>query len=404
MKKSKALFTMAFLPAAMIMAGQVLADGGPSQDEMWNMIMQQQKEIEALKARLNDTQKTVETKADKGAVASVEPAAKPASWTDKVTVGGHAEVEFSQADTYMDVDSGDIAQAKVEVFVDAQINEWVNSHIQFIFEDGATVVNLDEAIVTIGDTARFPVYAQGGYYAAPFGTYESMQITDPLTKSLGEAKEGLIELGAEKAGFKALVYAFNGDVELNNSENDVRNYGARIGYAWNNDDAAFQINLDYINSISDTDGMAGDVAGPLDDNLAGYAASAKLDYKGLSLMGEYIASAHDYLDTELEWRDKGASPSAWHGEVGYSFDILEKPTALALSYTGTSQAVGMTVGAYPESRYQATAAVEFLPQTTLAFEWMHDMDYDTGDYTTNSSTTGSGKSKDTATVQLAIDF
>jgi hypothetical protein len=153
-------------------AGQpaLAADGAPSNAQLLQLIQQQQKAIEELKTALSKAQKTSEQAAMKAEeAATVKEEERKAAWWKRVTVGGLIEVEASQTGTFAKKDSSDIALAKVELFVDANPFKYVNTHVQFLFEDGNNNITLDEAFVTLGDTEEFPAYLQAGEFVLSGG-------------------------------------------------------------------------------------------------------------------------------------------------------------------------------------------------------------------------------------------
>ncbi len=68
----------------------------PSQEEMWRMIQQQQKEIQSLKQKLNMVEKDVSTTEERVEMIADMPSMGGApSWADKTTVGGYGELHYN---------------------------------------------------------------------------------------------------------------------------------------------------------------------------------------------------------------------------------------------------------------------------------------------------------------------
>ena len=66
----------------------------------------------------------------------------------------------------------------------------------------------------------------------------------------------------------------------------------------------------------------------------------------------------------------------------------------ALGYQGTAEALALEL---PEKRLLAGLSIGLVDQVGLGVEWAHDEDYGTAEG-------GTGKSADTATVQLSAEF
>lgn len=82
------------LVLAGIVAGTTAHAAPPTQEEMWEIIQQQQKQIEELKGRLQETDSRVEATAD--AVETVASSGgASASWASKTSIGGYGEHHFN---------------------------------------------------------------------------------------------------------------------------------------------------------------------------------------------------------------------------------------------------------------------------------------------------------------------
>ena len=133
-----------------------LAQATPTPKQLMEMIQAQQKQLDGLKAALLKSQR------------QAEAAASKSSLLDKVQVGGVVEVEATSTSGFDGTDSSDIALATVEVFVDAQLHDYLSTHVQVIYEDEGDTINFDEAFATVGNTEKFPLYLTFG--KGPMGT------------------------------------------------------------------------------------------------------------------------------------------------------------------------------------------------------------------------------------------
>ena len=334
---------------------------------------------------------------------------------ERVDISGLIEVEGYTASRGSGFDgnrdSSDITLATVELEIDARINEWVSGHLLLLYEEDDTEdFTVDEGIITIGNTEKFPLYLSAGKMYAPFGNFESNMIQDPLTLELGETRESAVQIGFESAGFYGSVYTFNGDVGETNDNNKVDNYGANIGFAFEQDQLNFDIGVGYINDITDSDGLTDaldDVSGSdeIDDYVSGLAAHLIMNMGPFQFIGEYVGAIDDYNAGEMN-NTKKVNPESWNFEAAFTQEILGKETTFALAYQGTNDCVFvdyLSAGSFddylalPEDRYMGSIGIIILKNTSLTLEYMHDEDYSKSDGGTNTQ-------NDTVSAQLAIVF
>jgi len=328
--------------------------------------------------------------------------------SDSIELSGLIEIEaYSMSRDKGGGDESDVTLATVELGFDVKLNEWVNGHLLLLYEEDDTEpMDVDEGFITIGNTEKNPFYVRGGKMYIPFGKFESNMISDPLTLELAETNQSALQVGFEYQGFYGGVYAFNGDVEKNDDDNQLDKFGFNLGYAFESEEMNFDIGMGWLNNILDTDSyegwvdefksMAADegMEYKLDGYAAGFALYADLKYKGLNVIGEYIAQ----LD-ELEWKRydissgdklKGAKQpkiSAWNLEAAYTMPIMEKDSTFAIAYQGTNDAQDVL----PESRYLGSVGVGIFDGTTLKFEYCrNEFEAETDE--------------DIITTQLSIEF
>ena len=150
------------------------------------------------------------------------------------------------------------------------------------------------------------------------------------------------------------------------------------------------IGLSYINNLIDADGW-GDA---LEEDLvlsrfvAGMGAHTIFTAGPVMLIAEYIVALDDieWLDAEGVAINEDAI-SAWNVEAGYGFTLAGKEATVAVGYQGTDKAYNRLA----ETRYVGTFGVGIYKQTTLAFEYLHDI-FENEDEI------------DVVTAQLAIEF
>jgi len=315
------------------------------------------------------------------------------------SISGSAQIEGRYYEDYAAVNSSDFVVDEVAVAIETQVNKWVKGLIGFLYEEDETPLEVDEAIITLGNSAVSPLYFAAGQMYVPFGNFETSMISDPLTLELGEAREKAAQIGFTTANIYGSLYAFNGSTQ-NNSEDTIDHYGINLGFAQENDSHSYDLGIGYISDIGDTDGLTDALGGDDVTNLVGYDYVAGLSTHiivtigDVSLVGEYVTALDTFNPDNLAFNDNGAEPKAWNIEAGYSFPLMGKATTLALGYQGTDEAVAMEL---PAERYSGSLTMEVYRNTTLAFEYALEEDYATSDG-------GTGEDAHRAALQLGFQF
>lgn len=330
-------------------------------------------------------------KLEKAAEASAESVI--GEWAEKITLSGAVEVEAGLADKnddWEDEDSNDVDLAAADLGVDIQVADWATGHAVFSWDcEDDNNVGVDEADITLGGTEEIPGYLKAGRLYVPFGNYETSMISDPLTLEIGEIRDGAIQAGVDISGFYGAVYAFNGEVDADGEDDEVRCFGLNAGYAMENDRMSLDAGLGYVNNILES-GMGDLLEGDLKDYAGGFACHAIAGFGPLGVIVEYVAALDEIESTDGWAHDE---PSAWNLEVGFTFEASEKEITLAAAYQGTKECGGFL----PESRILGSAGVGLADGLGLAAEYAHSRDYDEDDG-------GSGENANAVTLQLALEF
>jgi len=306
-------------------------------------------------------------------------------------ISGVVEVEASNNDPYEGDSTSDITAATVEIGLAAQVNDWVSAEVVLLYEEDDTPLDVDVATISLAKP-NGPWSLTAGQFFVPFGSFETNQVSDPLTLEIGETRESAIQVGFEAGAFSSAVYLFKGtNKEDNGTADKVDNFGLTLGFAGE----GYAFGLGYINDIGDSDSLQ-DALGTNDvlAHVAGQTVNAMFELGSITLIGEYLAAADKFETGELAFKGQGAEPKAWNIELAYAFDLAGKGATLAVGYQGTEEALALEL---PETRTLATLSVGMMENTTLSFELAQDEDYAVADG-------GTGKSANTVTAQLAIEF
>ena len=326
-------------------------------------------------------------------------AAEENQWSTGVTVTGLVQVEARYNQDYDEVDASDFVVDELGVGIEAQVHKWATAQIVFLYEEGSTPLEIDEAIITLGNLEASPVYLSTGQLYVPFGNFESNMISDPLTLELAEAREKALQLGFEAGGAYGSVYGFNGSTQ-DDANNTIDHYGAQIGFAMETGPASFDLGIGYISDIGDSDGLTDALGGDNVANLVNYdyvgglGAHLILNFGTLNLVGEYVMALDTFKKDHLAFNGYGAEPKAWNAEVGYTFNLANKEITFALGYQGTEEALALGL---PEKRYLGGLSVGIFQNTTFSLEYAFDEDY-------SQSEGGTGEDANQVILQLAVEF
>lgn len=335
-------------------------------------------------------------KLEQGAVGSPEgsPLGQISEW---VTLSGAIEIEIShESSDVSDTDDSDISLATAELGIEATPQEWVTGFMLIKWEDEDSEMIIDEAHVTLGATEDMPYYLSAGKIYVPFGAYETMMISDPITLDLGETRDNALQAGIEINGFSAAVYTFNGEAEeASDTDDTIDIFGFSFGYGMESDAYSFNLGVDWINNILESGGLVDvyDTSGwstSLDDKVAGYAIYASVNFGPVCLIGEYVAMADDatgggsILQQEI---------TAYAVEAGYTFEVSGYETTIAIGYQASDDAADIL----PESKILGSVGVGITDNLSVAAEYA---------CAENNSVADGGDSDeiDTFTLKLAFEF
>lgn len=388
------------LAVAGVIAAPNMAQAEPSIEELRRMIEVQQQQINQMRVAMEETRRGVKSAEMKADEAKMQAAVAKPEFLDRLTIGGVAEVEVTETETFARASNSDITLATVEVFFDAELHKYLNTHIQFIYEDdGTETVGFDEGTFTLGNTDEFPIYLSGGKWPLPFGSgsFDTAMSSDPLTKNLGELKEAALLIGGTYEGATLEGYFYNGDTQRGGEGDQIDQFGINLGYGAEINGVVFNVAGGYLNNMADTDGLTtglGANTTALNDYVGGVEIHADIAYNGFEARGGYMTATESFQTGELAFNGQGAQPVAWFVEGAYTMPIMTKDTTFAATIQGTEEALALGL---PELRVGGAVTVGIVDNFAVTAEYLHDEDYDTADG-------GTGNSGHTATLKLAAEF
>lgn len=310
-----------------------------------------------------------------------------------VTISGLVEVKADAVEDYAGVSSSDIVLSKVEMGVDAKINDRISAHVAFLHEENATDFRLEEGTISLqlNDATVFTA----GRLFVPFGSFDTNMVSDPLTKMLGETSETAIVLDMASGKFSGSLYSFNGDADVTPSiNNNSLSFGAGIGYATDN----LSLGASYISNLAESKSLQ-NPGGALASAVAGMGVNLGWHMNRISIIAEHVAALDSFATTDELNRVDGApfvapvteqSPSASNLEL--AFDTGSATIAAAYQMSQEAAFIGL-----PESAASVAVSFDVLDAANVGVEYIRTEDY-------SVANGGSGMSASAFTVKLAVEF
>jgi len=322
------------------------------------------------------------------------------SWAATIETSGLVEVEYNSAKDFEGAKTSRFALATVELGVDAELDKNISSHVLFLYEQGNTEFDADEGTITYKIGAS-PVAVTAGKMYVPFGRFETMMISDPLTLEIGETNETALHLTFKNDLVTAGVYAFNGDTikadMAADGDDTMDHFGAHLGLQFKPGPLDISVGASYINSLADSDGISGVLSEITDGTtLADYSAgvSAYLDvgFKGFWLLGETVTTQDAFAVDRLPFDGKESKPSATNIELSYTLDSGGHNLTLGFALQSTEQAMALRL---PETRTLFALSYGSAEGAAIGLEVGSDKDYEVG---------GEQKDGSLVNIQLAVEF
>lgn len=366
--------------------------------------------------------------------------------------------------------SSNLDLSDLKVAMQAVVSPWVTGFINLEYNNGTTrhstrfpisassndaVLNsslgVRDAFITIGNLTKAPAYGSIGQLFVPFGRYSSAMAVSPITEAF-RTKARALSLGYYQSGdngFSSNLFAFSAANGTVNQKNRFANYGLDLSYHFTINSMTSEIGAGYISNIASAQGLSDngnptpcgpnsfnqghcEFAGfswlnkPLANTVGGYDIHAKASFGKFTAIAEYVTAAKKFNVNDLFFMSNhtankvlpandihGAKPKAFDVQGVYNFMAGNLPTAFALEYAQSSQALAMNI---PKQAYAAGLNFDVWKDTIFSLEYAHNKDYAKGDisgsvisnnnqgHVAQASVLGDGKSSNVITAQIDMYF
>ncbi|MEW5912897.1 MAG: LbtU family siderophore porin [Thermodesulfobacteriota bacterium] len=278
-----------------------------------------------------------------------------------------------------------------EIFFTGQINPYVKGVLHFLYEEGDSGVQMDEAFVEIGRTGDMPFYALAGRIYPAVGLFETYLVTDPITKLVFETRQTALELGYVGRWFLASLGGYNASVHeaSDGGDSSLNSYYLRAGLVTPEGALGglkLRVGAAYTSNIADSKFLTDQVPGQrLSSLVSALSFNVSASYGKWAFTGEYI-TAGEFGDGELSFAPAGTKPQPHAFNLELAFMPWDKWT-FAVRYEGS----GDMYAEQPERAWGGAVTWQFLPDTTLAVEYMRGEFMD-------------GGTRDLVTTQIGVAF
>ncbi len=329
----------------------------------------------------------------------------------------------------------DLSAAELDGFL-LTPSPWVSGFFSFSYDNGtdpietnSRVLNsrvfLNNAFIILGDFSRSPFYGTIGQMFVPFGTYSSVFISSPLTKTLGRTKARALLVGYQGQAANDLylaLYAFKGDSH-GSATSRINNGGINLGYRFDKlcpyvngnigvgwiANIADSVGMQHTNNIPQFNGFAGPVPYGLEKIVHRVPA---LNVRGIfsigdriDLIAEYVGVTTSFNPNDLSFNASGAKPWAFNTEASYTFQAFDKPSSIGIGYSQGHEALAINL---PEKRMGIVINTSIWHNTIQSLEFRHDINYASSNTSTGSNvspvSTGLGTSDNVITLQFDLYF
>ncbi len=311
-------------------------------------------------------------------------------------ISGLLDVRAISAEEFNGNKSTDIQLTKLELRVDATLQQLISAHIAFLYEEDRTDFQLDEGSIILGPSAG-KSFVFGKMYL-PFGRYDSFMVSDPQTLVMGETTETVMMLAAENTAGYGSIYLFNGDSTessvLAAGDDDTISGGFNLG---RREGERYDLGMGYITNIADSNTLqalenTSTTVGVVNKSVPGASVHLKMSSGKTTFIAEQIMALESFENGDLDGlvtnREK---PTATNYELGF---VREDGSVLAFGYQTTEDAqfIGL-----PKSVTSVVMRKEVMRGASMALEYAQIEDYAT-------SAGGSGRTVDVISLQVAMEF
>ena len=252
--------------------------------------------------------------------ATGEPALTMNIGTAKFTLTGLIEVEASLTHPEGGDEVDDLRLSTVQIGLEAELTPWFGGHIIGLWEEDDTEpAEIDEAVLML----RTPAPLGGqilsltvGRQYLPFGKFESLMISDPLTLDLGETRSTSGVFGVEGELWSVKVGTFEGSVD-DGAADSLDTWVVALEVTPRE---GLSLGVSYLSDLAESGaGLVRDEA-LYKDEVPAVSVFLSCQHGDFGLAAEYLAASDAFDAGQVEaGKDlTGKRPAAWFVEASWA--------------------------------------------------------------------------------------
>ena len=337
--------------------------------------------------------------------------------TPEVTVSGLLELELSSSEGFDPAPLGgapsydrdnrsDLRFATAFMKIGSQVNDSTYAEISLLYEEDYTPLEIDAAMVVLGNSEVSPWSLQFGQIYLPSGNFTTNMIDYTLPQDLLEIREAGLQLNyADSSGLYGSAYLFAGEVEKRGNNANTNGFGAQLGWRQEHDAGSIDVGVSLLNNLANgrwikikgLDSASG--GGTLqetgiNDEVAAYALHANAQWGDWGVASEYASASSAFHADDIAFNGHGAQPAAWNIEGSYQFVAATRPMVLAVGLQGSREAYAIGL---PEQELLINLTLALVEGTSLRLEYNRYEDYAVTDG-------GSGEQASRVIARISTEF
>lgn len=342
-----------------------------------------------------------------------------------IILSGAVEGLLANESRYNNSDKTDVNLSRAELDVVGKVGSWATASMVVSYDDDYGVkdsdtytrvnnsrIYIDRAFLTIGNLNKFPAYTSLGQLYAPFGSFSSYMVTNPMIKKLGRTKERMMILGYHQHGVTVQAYGLAGATKRpsGSSQSFSDHTGANLAYNYVNGDFNLNVGGSIIGNLAESDEMQslfGKSASSevISSRVHGLDARVKFNYDPFTVLAEYVGAHKKFDVTDLSFNNNGAKPQAFSVEGAFEFKIKDRPNTIAIGYGQTWESLALSL---PKNCLFAVYNIALIKNTIFSLEYRHDINYGWNDVANSVNNanpiTVIGRHNNIVTAQMGVYF
>ncbi len=310
-------------------------------------------------------------------------------------ISGLVDMQAVSSEEFTGGKTLDMTLARVELNIDATMQQVMSAHLGFLYEEDKTDFGLDEGTITLGPSGG-KSFIFGKMYL-PFGRYDSFMVSDPQTRVIGETTETVLMLEADNAAGYGSLYLFNGDSNESSvvaaGNDDTISGGISLG---RREGQQYDLGVSYITNIADSNILqelgTGATVGEVASSVPGATIHLIIRSATTTFMAEQVMALEKFSNGDLGGAvTNEEQPVVTNIELGF---VRNGGSVLAFGYQTTEKAqfIGL-----PKSVTSLVMRKEVTRGASMALEYAQQEDYGVSDG-------GTGKTVEVITLQVAMEF